>query len=175
MNYSIPIAVGFMAVAAFMIWHEKNRQKRISQEYDEMQLRIRGKGAWYSFYAMILFMAVYMLLEKASGFAMLTAADALFLGAVLCGSVNVGYSILHDSYYGLDHTGGQNLLFLGIVAVMEVLGIFMLVRLLSEGIVKGWSETIRDERILIVLCLPLFTTILVTTLIRRLHPEEEDD
>ena len=39
----------------------------------------------------------------------------------------------------------------------------------------SWSETIRDERVLIVLCLPLFTTILVTTLIRRLHPEEEDD
>ena len=56
MNYSIPIAVGFMAVAAFMIWHEKSRQKRISQEYDEMQLRIRGKGAWYSFYSIILYM-----------------------------------------------------------------------------------------------------------------------
>ena len=75
MNASIPIAVGFAAAAVFMIWHEKSRQKRISQEYDEMQLRIRGKGAWYSFYSIILYMALYMLLEKAGGFALLSAAD----------------------------------------------------------------------------------------------------
>lgn len=175
MSYSILMTALFIAAAAFVIWHEKNRQKRISQEYDEMQLRIRGKGAWYSFYTVILYMAVYMLLEKAAGFAMLTAADALFLGTIACGSVNAGYSILHDSYYGMEQTGRQNRLFIGIVAVMEVMGVFVLVRLIQEGVLRGWSETIRDDRILIVLCLPLFTTILTATAIRRLHPEEEDD
>ena len=109
MKFSIPVAAGFIVVALFLIWHEKSRQKRIDQEYDEMQLRFRAKGAWYAFYAMILFMAVYLILES-SGFSLLTAADALFLGAVVCGSVNVGYSILHDSYYGLNRTGGRNIL-----------------------------------------------------------------
>lgn len=175
MNYSILMAVGFIAAAAVLIWLEKNRQKRISQEYDEMQLRIRGKGAWYSFYTVLFYTAAYMLLEKAAGFCMLSAANALLLGAILCGSVNVGYSILHDSYYGLERTGRQNGLFLVIVAVMEAAGIFMLVRLVSEGAFKGWTQPVEDERIMMVLCLPLFTTILATTLLRRLRPEEEDD
>ena len=175
MNASIPIAVGFAAAAVFMIWHEKSRQKRISQEYDEMQLRIRGKGAWYSFYSIILYMALYMLLEKAGGFALLSAADALFLGVIVCGSVNVGYTIMHDSYYGMDRTGNRNMLFLAIIAVMEVLGIYMLIRLARGGVFSDLTKTIRDERILIVLCLPLFTTILIATLLRRAHPEEEDD
>lgn len=175
MNASIPMAAGFIAVAVFLIWHEKSRQKRIEQEYDEMQLRIRGRGAWYAFYTMILYMAVYMVLEKAFGFFLLTPADALFLGTIICGSVNVGYSILHDSYYGMNRSGRGNTGFLLIVAAMEVLGIVMLVRLVSGGILKDLTQPIRDERLLPVLCLPLFTTILAFTLYRRMHPEEEDD
>ncbi len=175
MNTSIPLAVGFIVVAVFMVLYEKKRQKRISDEYDEMQLRIRGKGAWYSFYAMIFYMAAYMILEKATGFAMLSAADAVFLGVIICGSVNVGYSILHDSYYGLNRSGASSLIFLVIMVVMEAVSIVVLIRLAGSGILKGWRQTIVDERILIVLCLPLFTTILAATAARRLQPEEEDD
>ena len=150
MKFSIPVAAGFIVVALFLIWHEKSRQKRIDQEYDEMQLRFRAKGAWYAFYAMILFMAVYLILES-SGFSLLTAADALFLGAVVCGSVNVGYSILHDSYYGLNRTGGRNILFIGLIAIMEIVSVCMLVRMAAEGCFADLTPTIRDDRILIVL------------------------
>ena len=175
MEASIPVAAGFIAVAIFMIFYEKNRQKRITREYDEMQIRIRGKGAWYSFYTMILYMAGYMILEKGFGFRMLSASDALFFGAMVSGSVVVGYTILHDSYYGLNQSGRRNLVFLLIIAVMEVVSIFMLVRLCRAGVFRSLSEPVTDERILIVLCLPLFTTILAASFVSRIRPEEEDD
>ena len=175
MEASIPVAAGFIAVAVFMIFYEKNRQKRITREYDEMQIRIRGKGAWYAFYSMVLYMAVYMILEKGFGFRMLSASDALFLGVMVSGSVVVGYAILHNSYYGMNQTGRRNLMFILIIAVMEIVSIFMLVRLCRAGVFSSLSQPITDERILIVLCLPLFTTILIASLVSRMRPEEEDD
>jgi len=36
---------------AIVIVCEKLRQNKIRNEYDEMQLEIRGRGAWYGFYA----------------------------------------------------------------------------------------------------------------------------
>ena len=175
MNISGLTAVFILAAAAFLLWHEKNRQKNISREYDEMQLRLRAKGAWYAFYTMIFFMGLYMILEKTAGFALFTAADALFLGAVVSGSVNAGYSILHDSYYGMNRSGGRGRGFLLLIAVMEIIAVFTLVRLAAAGAFSDLRHTIHDERILIVLCLPLFTTILTATLIRSLRREEEDD
>jgi hypothetical protein len=51
----------------------------------------------------------------------------------------------------------------------------MLTRLLAAGAFSDIRKTIQDDRILIVLCLPLFTTILAATLIRGMRREEEDD
>ena len=44
--------ISFLPVAfvVIVIVHEKLRQNKIRNEYDEMQLAIRGKGAWYGFY-----------------------------------------------------------------------------------------------------------------------------
>ncbi len=175
MNISGLTAVFILAAAAFLIWHEKSRQRNISQEYDEMQLRNRAKGAWYSFYAMIFFMAFYMILEKTIGFALLSAADALFLGTVVSGSVNAGYSIFHDSYYGMNRSGGRSRGFLLLIAVMDAVSAFTLARLAAAGTFSDIRQTITDERILIALCFPLFTTILAATLIRSMRREEEDD
>jgi len=51
----------------------------------------------------------------------------------------------------------------------------MLVRLCRAGVFRSMSEPVTDERILIVLCLPLFTTILAASFVSRIRPEEEDD
>jgi hypothetical protein len=48
-----------------------------------------------------------------------------------------------------------------------------LVKLFAEGVFKDLRTPCQDDRMLIVLCIPLFTTILATTLIRRIKPEEE--
>ena len=175
MNTMAPLAAGFIAVAVILILREKGRQKRIEQEYDEMQVRIRGKGKWYAFYTMVLFMGVYMVLEAGTGFSLLSPAKALFLSCMVSGSVNVGYTILHDSYYGMNWRSSRSVVFLSLIGVLEVTGIVLLVKLASAGAFKDLTRTIEDERIMIVLCLPLFTTILVTTLIRRLRPAEEED
>ena len=175
MSMSSLTAVLILAAAVLLILLEKGRQRRISTEYDEMQLRLRAKGAWYAFSAMIFFMALYMILEKGTGFALLSASDALFLGAIVSGSVNAGYCILHDSYFGMNRSGGRGRAFLLLIAVMEAFSLFMLTRLLAAGAFSDIRKTIQDDRILIVLCLPLFTTILAATLIRGMRREEEDD
>ena len=45
MSMSSLTAVLILAAAALLILLEKSRQRRISTEYDEMQLRLRAKGA----------------------------------------------------------------------------------------------------------------------------------
>ncbi len=158
---------------AIVIVCEKLRQNKIRNEYDEMQLEIRGRGAWYGFYAMILYWAVCFLLEQALDVHFLTAVNAVFLGVMISGSVIVGYSILHDSYYGMNRAGSRNAAFLAVIAVIEVVAVVFLIRLLAEGVFADLRTPCRDERMMIVLCIPLFTTILTTTLIRRMKPEEE--
>ena len=158
---------------AIVIVCEKLRQNKIRSEYDEMQLEIRGRGAWYGFYAMILYWAACFLLEQALDVHFLTAANAVFLGVMISGSVIVGYSILHDSYYGMNRAGSKNVAFLAVITVIEVVAIVFLIMLLAEGAFADLRTPYKDDRMLIVLCIPLFTTILVTTLIRRMKPEEE--
>lgn len=158
---------------AIVIVCEKLRQNKIRSEYDEMQLEIRGRGAWYGFYAMILYWAACFLLEQALDVHFLTAAHAVFLGVMISGSVIVGYSILHDSYYGMNRAGSRNAAFLAVIAVIEAVAVVFLVKLFAEGVFKDLRTPCKDDRMLIVLCIPLFTTILAATLIRRIKPEEE--
>ena len=75
----------------------------------------------------------------------------------------------------MNQTGRRNLMFIVIIAVMEIVSVFMLVRLCRAGVFSSLSQPITDERILIVLCLPMFSTILIASLVSRMRPEEEDD
>ena len=163
-----------VAFVVVVIVYEKFRQKGIRNEYDEMQLEIRGRGAWYGFYAMILYWACCFILENTFGLRFLTAGNAVFLGIMISGSVVVGYSILHDSYYGMNRSGSKNLYFLCLIAVIEFICVAIFIAMLRSGVFSDLKTPCADERIMLVLCIPMFTTILITTLIRRLKPEEED-
>ena len=50
-----------------------------------------------------------------------------------------------------------------------------LVKMIGEGIFKNLKTPCTDDRLMIILCLPLFTTILIATLFRCLKPEEVDE
>lgn len=163
-----------VAFVVIVIMYEKLRQNKVQSEYDEMQLEIRGRGAWYGFYSLILYWAAYFLLETAVDFRFLTAGNAVFLGVMVSGSVVVGYSILHDSYYGMNRSRSRNYPFFAVLIVIEAVSIFYLIRLVREGMFSDLRTACADDRLMIVLCIPLFTTILVTTLIRHLKPEEEE-
>lgn len=158
-----------------VIMYEKMRQKKISNEYDEMQLRIRGKGAWYGFYVSVFYLAACYVMEKVFEIHILGACDAVFLGVMISGSVIVGYSILHDSYYGLNWSGSRNVIFLLMIAAAVVVSGLCLIAMIRDGEFQDLKTPCTDERMMPVMCIPLFLTILVTTLIRHMKPEEEDD
>ena len=86
-----------------------------------------------------------------------------------------GYSILHDSYYGMNRNGSRNGFFLAVIVLIEAAAVVVLVKMAGEGVFQDFSKTCTDERLLILLCLPMFTTILTATLIRRLKPEEGEE
>jgi hypothetical protein len=94
---------------------------------------------------------------------------------MISGSVIVGYSILHDSYYGMNRTGSRNGFFLAVIAAIEAVSIIYLVLMIREGMFADFQVPCTDERLIVLLCIPMFTTILITTLIRRLSPEEEGE
>ena len=166
-----------VVLVVIVIVYEKYRQNNIRSEkaYDEMQLEIRGRGAWYGFYSMILYWAVCFLMEQTLNVHFLSAANAVFLGIMISGSVIAGYSILHDSYYGMNRNGSRNGFFLAVIVLIEAAAVVVLVKMAGEGVFQDFSKTCTDERLLILLCLPMFTTILITTLIRRLKPEEGEE
>ena len=166
----IPIAF----VVIVIVYEKFIRQKKIRDDYDEMQLSIREKGAWYGFYILIVYLGVLYVLEGILEFRFLTGAHAVFLGIMLSGSVIAGYSILHDSYYGMNRSRSRNYPFFAVLIVIEAVSIFYLIRLVREGMFSDLRTACADDRLMIVLCIPLFTTILVTTLIRHLKPEEEE-
>ena len=163
------------AFVVIVIVYEKFRQKKIQMKYDEMQLEIRGRGAWYGFYALILYWAVIFLMESIAGFRFLTAGSAVFLGVMVSGSVIVGYSILHDSYYGMNVSGSGNIFFIVVIAAIETVCVVYLILLVNEGMFADLKTVCTDSRLMLPMCIPMFTTILVTTLIRRLGPGEEGD
>ncbi len=158
-----------------VIFYEKIKQNKISNKYDEMQLRIRGKSAWYGFYSSVFYLAVCYFAEKIFDIHVLTASDAVFLGIMISGSVIVGYSILHDSYYGLNWKNSRNVIFLIIIAAVDVFLIYSLAGLIMDGALKDLKTPCTDHRMMPVLCMPILTTILITTLIRHIRPEEEEE
>ncbi len=164
-----------LIIVVVVILYEKGRQKRISSKYDEMQLRIRGKGAWYGFYVSVFYLAACYFTEKVFDIHLLAASDAVFLGVMISGSVIAGYSILHDSYYGMNRSKNSNLLFLLIIAAVDAICIFLLIAMISGGAFGNLKTPCEDERVMPVICIPLFTTILITSMIRHMKPEEEDD
>lgn len=172
LNLMIPI----LFVVIVIIW-EKFRQKnvRTQKQYDEMQLEIRGKGAWYGFYTLIIYWAVCSLAENVFNIHFLNASNAVFLGIMTGGSAMTGYSILHDSYYGMNMTGAKSTRFLAVIAAIEVCAVGYLILLFRNGVFADLHTPCTDERLMIVLCIPMFTTILVTTLIRRVRPEEGEE
>lgn len=153
---------------------EKFRQKKIRNEYDEMQLGIRGKGAWYGFYALVVYWGVCALAERSFGLRFLSAGNAVFLGLMIAGSVIIGYSILHDSYYSMTWSSSSSLYFLCLIGAIDALSILFLIVMARGGAFSDLGTPCTDDRLMLVMCIPLFTTILVATLIRRLKPEEEE-
>ncbi len=158
-----------------VIIYEKKRQKKISNKYDEMQLRIRGKGAWYGYYVSVFYLAAFYILERMFDIHVLTAFHAVFLGVMISGSVIVGYSILNDSYFGLNWKRSGNVFYFVLIGAIDAVCIYFLVGLILDGVLENLKTPCMDERIMPVLTIPIFTTILITTLIRHMRPEEEEE
>ncbi len=163
------------ALVVIAIIYEKSRQKKLSNEYDEMQLRIRGKSAWYAFYGSVFYLAVVYIIENVFSIRFLSSFYAVFLGVMISGCILVGYSIMHDSYYGMNRSGSRNLFFILLIGAADTGCVICFVRMLMEGVFRDLKTPCTDDRLVIVLCIPLLTTILVTTLIRHLKPEEEEE
>ena len=139
----IPIAF----VVIVIVYEKFIRQKKIRDDYDEMQLSIRGKGAWYGFYILIVYLGVLYVLEGILEFRFLTGAHAVFLGIMLSGSVIAGYSILHDSYYGMNRSRSRNYPFFAVLIVIEAVSIFYLIRLVREGMFSDLRTACADDRL----------------------------
>ncbi len=174
-DQSVWISVIPFALVIAVIVYQKMRQKKISDEYDEMQLRIRGKGAWYGFYVSVFYLAVCYFAEKVFDIHVLTSSDAVFLNVMISGSVIAGYSILHDSYYGMNQSNSRNILFLVLIAAADIICIFCLVNMIQSGSIQNLKIPCTDERMMPSMCIPILTTILITTLVRHMRPEEEDE
>jgi len=171
----IPFILIFIVLIVCFLAKEKTRQKKIEQQFDERQLRIRGQSAWYGIYTMLVCAAAAVLAESVTGRQLLSAGQGLFFGAMLSLSVSVGFSILHDSYYPMDREERQNRIFLVLIAAVDVLCMVLLALMIRDGAFRGMESIQNDSRVLPAMCIPPLTVILICSLLRAAQDGKEDD
>lgn len=123
-------------IIAVIIFKFTNTNHRIKTEYDERQQVLRGRGYMYSFYTMVVYECVMLVLSI--GRITLPAEDYVlhYLGIILgCGVLGV-YSVWNDVYWGLNNNRRRYVIIIIVLAVINllpVIGSFRAGEFLKDG------------------------------------------
>ena len=118
---SAGLAVGVFVgiIVAVIILRLTNRNRSVKTEYDEMQKKVRGDGYRIAFYTVIIYEAVMCLL---SGAVELPAEPIVvhFMPIIIGVIVQASYCIWKHAYVGLNTRMNRYLLFMAVVAVINI-------------------------------------------------------
>lgn len=126
MNINIFKIAGFVVglILSLVIFKLANTNHKVNTQYDERQMKIRGKGYMYGFYAMMICEAVMSLLDI-SEFTVPVSSSVLHFGVILVGIlVLTGYTIWNGAYWGLNNnrrTYGIVLILIGLLNAVPVI------------------------------------------------------
>lgn len=129
-----------------------SNEVKTKRKYDERQMYEQGRGYFFGFWALIIYLAFIVLFEMGFEKELLSSASKCYLGIILGITVYVSYCIFKDAYFPL---GGS--------APTILVTNFTAFALLVVGIIgfdeASFDEASFDERFVLVACLAMMAII----------------
>ena len=130
MNSGSAMALGIMAGVMIAAWLLSRKAMKRSNEYDEMQLKIRAKGYQIGFYTALILIMLLVLLYEMNLLTVVTPGFAAYTALIISVTVFAVYCILHDAFLAVR---GNPRSYLGIFGMIVILEGFTTIRYLTAG------------------------------------------
>ncbi len=116
------MVLGVMLIVALIAVTQTNDSMK--QNYDERQELLRGRGAKYGFYTMMMLNCILFMLEAAEVYLPMSAGFSLLFSAMIGVGVYAVYCIWKDAYFALNQKAGTlTVIFLLIGTLNLIMGI----------------------------------------------------
>lgn len=109
--------VGIILVAMILRYTKTNG--KVKCEYDERQEIIRGKGFKYAFFTLLIFNALYGMIDLTLERPVADNIVVLMTGIILSVLVYAGYAIWHECYFALNENPVKVLVSFGIISAVN--------------------------------------------------------
>ena len=170
-GFVIGLIVGLALVVIF--YRIANTDKKIRTEYDERQLRIRGKAYKYGFYAMILYHVLMMGLYMCDITIPVDPYVAEFIGIFLGCTVLGAYCVWNDVYWGLNNDHKRYYIIFGVCLLLNLIPVAV-PALTGEFERNGLGGAPMINLLVIILMAILLIELGIKHLIDKNKDEEED-
>lgn len=171
MGFIAGLIVGLVLVV--IIFRIANTDKKIKSEYDERQLRIRGKAYKYAFYTMLLYHLLMMGLYLGDITIPVDPYVTEFIGIFLGCTVLGAYCVWNDVYWGLNNDHKRYYIAFGVCLLINLIPIA--VPLLRGEFVKiGFGGAPTINLLVIIMMAILLIELGIKHLIDKKKGDEED-
>ena len=113
------VVVGLVIAAVLMTFTKKNRKEKFT--YDERQKIARGEGYKYAFFTLVIYNAVYGIIDMSLEKPWAESMTGVMIGICLAVLVHVVYCIWHECYFSMNEEPKRVLIFFGIISVINVI------------------------------------------------------
>ena len=117
------LMIGLVLVAIFS--KIANTDKKVKSEYDERQLRIRGKAYKYAFYTMLLYHLLMIGLYIGDITIPVDPYVTEFIGIFLGCTVLGAYCVWNDVYWGLNNNKKRYFIVFGVCLLLNLFPVIM--------------------------------------------------
>lgn len=148
------------------------KKKNCTQQYDEMQLRVRGTGYKIGFLTALVMMGLVALLAECGLLGVVTPGLAAMAALMISVTVFAVYCILHDAFVAFRGNPKNHFLIFGMVILVETVNIIR-TAIRGEFLVNGVIDFSAGAAVLTgAAFLAIFITLVVKTLRERKEAEE---
>ena len=113
------VVVGIVIVAVMFRFVKKDKKEKFT--YDERQKAARGEGYKYAFFTLVIYNAVYGIVDMSLEKPWAESMTAVMIGVCLAVLVHVVYCIWHECYFSMNEEPKRVLIFLGAISVINVI------------------------------------------------------
>lgn len=165
------LIIGLAVAAILMRFTKKDKKEKFT--YDERQKAARGEAYKYAFYVLIIYNAVYALLDMALEKPWAESLTGQFIGICLAVLVHIIYSIWHECYFSMNEEPKRVLLFFGIIAAVNA--VIAVMQALEGELVENGMLTNQCANLIVAV---MFGAVLIALALKwqqkKNEAEEED-
>ena len=172
MSTEFVIILEVLLLIGLIAWIAVRRKKACTQQYDEMQLKIRAKGYQIGFYTTLALLCVLAVLMECNLLGVVTPGFAVFAALIISVTVFAIYCILHDAFLAVR---GNPRSYFGIFGMIVILEGAATVRYLTKGmLLEDGKLTVSSgaSSMMFVCFLAILITLIVKTVRNRKEAEE---